>query len=248
MTHSKHAMRGRKTTIAMKPSSIYTSQITILVVVLFVASILAPVADAFRSSTTATYPIVEPLNLPTEGMRRLPLTQHANEITDLPRAATILIEKVTTVTPRRKPKYDLGLGKNKPVVTHTTRAEIMPPTDNDHIFEPTRFLIEHESVRSYPSPMDSKISGSQSRTDNRKNKNLPRVKHRRHSEDVLLIRDPDSITNADAYYKDDNVRHPVIVPIHHFSTGMNGQAEKLDVNTVWVEMMLHNEQKKFLAP
>jgi len=255
MTHSKHTIRSRKTNITMKPSSMHTSKITILLAVLFVASILAPFADAFRSSAMATPPIVEPLNLPTEGTRRLQLTQHTNEITEQPRAATILIEKVTTVTPRRKPKYDLGLGKNKPVVTHTTRAEIMPPTDNNQFLEPTRFLIEHESVRSYPSPMDSEISRSQNRTNdrtigNRKNKNLPRVKHRRQSEDVLLIRDPDSIRNADEddnNYKDGNVRHPVIVPIHRFSTEQNDEAEKLDVNTVWVEMMLHNEQKKFLA-
>jgi hypothetical protein len=233
----------------MKTSSIHTSQITILAVVLIVASILAPFADAFRSSATATPPIVEPLNFQTEGTRRLPRTQHSNEVTEPDAASRIHIEKVTTVTPRRKTKYDLGLGKNKPVITHTTRAQKTPPTDNEFL-EPARFLIEHESVRSYPSPLDSE-SESQSRTNDqtkgkRKNKNLPRVKHRRHSEDVLLIRDPDSIRNADDC-DDCNACHPVIVPIHRFSTGKNGQAEKFDVNTVWVEMMLHNEQKKIFA-
>jgi len=213
----------------MKSSLRITSQI---ILVLIVASILAPFADAFRSSTTATSPIVAPLDVPAERKRQLPRAQ-PNEATEKSSPNKILVEKMTIE--KRKFKYDLGLGKNS--IVKNGRADGKPSADQD--LDPTRFLIEHESVRSYPSPLNSD-SESQSRNNNRTNSNrkkLPKVQHRRHSEDVLCIVDQD-------YCNDDNFDHPVIVPINHCSTGSNGPAAKFDVNTVWVEMMIHNEQKK----
>lgn len=204
-------------------------------------SILAPFADAFRTSARAAPPVLVPLDLPLEGKIRF-LPAQPNDAAEFV-ANTVSVEKVTIT--RTKLKYDLGLGKNKPVANK--RTEETPSTDK--AFDPTRFLIEYESMRSYPSPLDLG-SESQSRNNNRtknKRKNLPKVQHRRHSEDVLYIRDSDYITNGEDNCNDDSFCHPIIVPINHFSVGSNIPATKLDVNTVWVEMMLHNEQKKLCA-
>jgi hypothetical protein len=139
-------------------------------------------------------------------------------------------------------KYDLGLGKNKPVTNKRT-GESSPV---DKSLDPTQFLIEYESIQTYPSPQNlaSQVYSRNSDERKRKRKILPRVQHRRHSEDVLRIRDPDSIVHIDTNCQDDNYCHPIIVPINHIPSENNAPGTKLDVNTVWVEMMLHHEQKK----
>lgn len=205
----------------MKSSSTSISQMLRL----FSVVLLATFADAFRTSATAVPPMVAPLDLPSKDTIRSPQTQ-------------------PTVPTRRKFKYDLGIGKNKPIIN--TRPKETLSTDLD----PARFWSGHESVRSYPSPLDSNfVSNSQTKSNRRKN--LPKVQHRRHSEDVLSIWDPSCAKNGERSDccddNDDNSCHPVIIPTLFSSAGNNVQAAKLDVNTVWVEMMLHNEQKKFVS-
>lgn len=212
---------------------------------LFVAVILTSMpsvfVDAFRSSATATPPDVVPLDLPTKRTRRLTQTQPSGT-SQSSAATTIKYEKQET-TPPRKFKYDLGLGKNKPVTNR--RADETPLTD-DASLDPMRFMIEHEAVSKYPSPLDSNSKTNHQTKSARKN--LPKVQHRRHSEDVLQIQDSPSICNEkDNRSNGDNSLHPVIVPIHRFSAESSAPVTKLDVNTVWVEMMLHNERNKVLG-
>lgn len=157
-------------------------------------------------------------------------------------ATDIAFEKEANTLPTKsKSNYDLGLGKNKPV----TNKRVKEALRVDASLDPTRFLVEHEVVSKYPSPLDSDSNLISSHRPKSDRKNLPKVKHRRHSEDVLRIRDSPSVGNEHSNHNnDDNSRHPVIAPIHRFSTE---SITKLDVNTVWVEMMLHNEQNKVLA-
>jgi hypothetical protein len=105
---------------------------------------------------------------------------------------------------RTKPNYDLGLGKNKPVY-----GEAQSMTD-----DVTKFLLEHESVRPYPSPLLQE-----------KKRPIPKVQLERKSEDTLHIQS----------------RGHTIVP--HISTTSDAQ---LDVNTVWVEMMIYSEKMKLV--
>jgi len=210
----------------MKPSSTTGARIIMLALALLFASIPSAYVDAFRSSATATPPDVVPFDLPT---KRTTLSQPDET------SKTDSVNKINLETPTKSLqlqfKYDLGIGKNKPVInkrvyeTSTTNASI----------DPTQFLVEHEAVSTYPSPMDS---NSNHKTKSAR-KNLPKVNHRRHSEDVLHIRDSHSVRNVENDRSGDNFSHSVIVPIH--------SAAKLDVNTVWVEMMLHNERSKVIA-
>lgn len=209
-------------------------------IVLFVAitTFLAKSAQAFRSSVTTTPPISPSIDLPkeeTSPFRRPKPIKETKSNTD-----TFSIDKVTTF--QSNFKYDLGLGKNKPVTNKRT-GESSPV---DKSLDPTQFLIEYESIQTYPSPQNlaSQVYSRNSDERKRKRKILPRVQHRRHSEDVLRIRDPDSIVHIDTNCQDDNYCHPIIVPINHIPSENNAPGTKLDVNTVWVEMMLHHEQKK----
>jgi len=212
-----------------------------LLLAIILASMPSVFINAFRSSATATPPDVAPLDLPTKRTNLLPRTQ-PDETNQSSAAITIKYEKQETAPPK-KFKYDLGLGKNKPVTN--TRADETPRT-NDKSLNPARFMIEHEAVSKYPSPLDSNSNSSHRTKSSRKN--LPKVQHRRHSEDVLHIRDSPSVRNGhENDNNDDNSRHPVIFPVHRLPTESSASMTKLDVNTVWVEMMLHNEQNKILA-
>jgi len=226
----------------MKSSRQHTAK---FMIILFVSLLIAaPLADAFRSSaTTANHPIYIPFEATKQEKRRLPRRTPTSDENNAPRTTTIVVEKVKTE--RRNLKYDLGLGKNQPVNNDNGNES----SSSKQRSPPTQFLVEHESVRPYPSPLNL---GSQSESSNNRNeaksrrKNLPKVQPRRQSKDVFHIRDPTHMGNT----KDNNAfgQHPVIVPINHSSVGRNNNepAVKFDLNTVWVEMMLHSEHKKLI--
>jgi len=211
----------------------HTYQITELI--LIVASIFVPLADAFRFSATVGLPIPPPFDLAIESKKQLQRIQ-------IGKVAQERAGGVSQATAsRRKLKYDLGLGKNKPV--NNERAGETTPGDND--LEPTQFLIEHESVRPYPSPLnfDSELERRSTNHSRKNRKNLPKIQHRRHSEDVLQIQDVRVIGNPLDDYIDGNWCYPIIIPVNAISAVGNAPVEKLDLNTIWVEMMLHNERK-----
>mmetsp|Transcript_28140 Transcript_28140/g.60331 ORF Transcript_28140/g.60331 Transcript_28140/m.60331 type:complete len:248 (+) Transcript_28140:566-1309(+) len=213
-----------------------------IIIVLIVALMLPQSIDAFRSSVTAKPPIVTPLDIPKEGLgRAAPRTQSVEAKEPLSsNQNTIPVPKPTT-----KPKkytYDLGLGKNKPV--HNKKIDDENKASAVEKSDPAQFLIDHESVRPYPSPMDT---SSDSQRKSNKRKNLPKVQPKRHSEDVLQIRDPVGTVSTEDRSNGERIRHPVIVSINRSTVGRHEPSAKLDVNTVWVEMMLHNEHKKQLS-
>lgn len=211
----------------------------IAALLLISASTFVPFANAFRPSATANAPIVPTFDLTIEGDNQ----SQPIQIRQVAEANSVGISLNQATAIPRKFKYDLGLGKNKPVTKQ--RVGETPSGDND--FDPTQFLIEHESIRSFPSPLDFESESHSSSTSNSKNKrkNLPKVQHRRHSEDVLYIQDAHSSRNPMDDCNDGNSFYPVILPINKFSAGSSVSVQKLDINTIWVEMMLHDEQKKF---
>ena len=222
----------------MKQSSINKGRRLILAWLLVLVFISSPFADAFRSSATATPPDVVPLDLPAKQMRILPKTQ-PEELRKAEAISTIQGDGQHS-TVRRKVTYDLGLGKNKPVINK--RAEETKPTDVSP--DPAQFMIQHDAVNKLPSPLDA-ASKSDAHSKSAR-KNLPKVNHRRHSEDVLHIRDFPAVRKNDQndHRNDEKTSHPTIGR----TTTFPGATEaKLDVNTVWVEMMLHNERNKMLA-
>lgn len=215
--------------------SITSSREIIMILTFFVAStIFVPFVEAFRSSITASTPILTSFE---------PSKQEAQH--------AVLSEEVVSEK-KFKYVYDLGVGKNPPVINKYARDEL--PSLNREV-DPTQFLIEHESVRPYPSPLDLD-SRLQKRTGKNQNelkqsdrKSLPKVHHRRHSDDIFRIQDP--ICNRNA--QNTNQKHkcsclPTIVPMKpKNSVGSNAKAIKLDPNTVWVEMMLHHEHSKTIS-
>jgi len=132
--------------------------------------------------------------------------------------------------PIKKPKYDLGIGKNKPVIKFDPGSLSHEPY-NENAGE---FIIEHEAVREYPAPSSEALQA----TAVPKKTNLPKVQPRRRAQDLLAIHHhPNGVSD----------NHPVMVPIRNLPVQPEAfEPLKLDPNTIWVEMMLHDELTKLV--
>jgi hypothetical protein len=137
----------------------------------------------------------------------------------------------------KKPKYDLGIGRNKVV---NFDMAVSPGNQNNQYVKDAvgvgKYIVEHEGVQEFPSPIrEGMIEPVPSAT---KWQVLPKVHPSRKVSDLFDI---SSLT-------DDAL--PVMIARYDSSTAFeHGMVEplKLDPNTVWVEMMLHDEIHKLVS-
>jgi hypothetical protein len=141
----------------------------------------------------------------------------------------------------KTPKYDLGIGKNPPVNFHAA-----PPSQQQHERERNygiagEFIVDHVGIQKFPSPQLRDNHTELPQSIPQKKKVLPRVQPIRKVTEFLDIQQwSDSGTQT----------LPVMMPIHDSSAiTFNDRAEplKLDPNTIWVEMMLHDEMTKLVT-
>ena len=125
----------------------------------------------------------------------------------------------------KKPRYDMGIGKNQPVLTSSVASMSMPASDvsgNDG-----QFINDYESVRTFPAPS--------SPTGKPQKNVLPKVQPRRNAQDLLDIQPfGDAIATGS---------RPMMIPV----LGNDPEPITLDPNTIWVEMMLHDEMNKLAS-
>ena len=144
--------------------------------------------------------------------------------------------------------YDLGLGKNPPVVKHKSRNQELLEggvfEEHRNTYQAVEFLKEHQPTRDYPSPLDEVIpaplktqvstNDMESKSHSKLSSKMPRprrngkptVQPKRALEDILIILDETKdVLEAEI--------PTMIMPSTH----------QLDVNSIWVEMLLHDQQK-----
>jgi hypothetical protein len=121
-------------------------------------------------------------------------------------------------TGTRQP-YDLGLGKNAPV---NCSKENLWSCSTDDPYKAVRYLVEHHGVIELPSPLQKNDE------DQRKDKQQQTIVHSRFSDDVLFI--------------DASNKHPIALIRKDLELNV-----ELDVNTIWVEMLIHEQQAKFAS-
>ena len=150
--------------------------------------------------------------------------------------------------------YNLGIGKNPPVYGKSSKFNANNPIDVRE--STTQYWIEHEATREYPSPQllveaslsrphqslssSSSLSTPQSASTKR-SPPLSTVQPKRRSQDALHIQHPRTSTTASTRDAATGFQPAAVVLLPSIHRTSNAQ---LDVNTVWVEMMLHNEQMK----
>jgi hypothetical protein len=138
--------------------------------------------------------------------------------------------------------YNLGIGRNTPVNQKKKSGYLPRISRRTDTHEACRYLIDHEAVNSITQCQKQLAQNPEhavaehstftpAKIQGQKNIKQGKTKHgihyRRGSEDVLVIRE----------------RHPDET-VYHPTTVRRLTSDKLDVNTVWVEMMVHSEQMK----
>lgn len=138
-----------------------------------------------------------------------------------------VVERQTTP----KSMYDLGIGKNKPVVVARRSSDddsaATSAAKPRSVLEATQYWNEHQSVREYPCPQTNVDIFAAAKPAK---KVLPVVHPTRHSYDELNILQTDH--DQSHQNKPIMVRSETSAPV------------QLDVNTAWVEMLIHHEQLK----
>eukprot|EP00980_Cylindrotheca_fusiformis_P026624 scaffold16662_cov112-Cylindrotheca_fusiformis.AAC.2 len=175
--------------------------------------------------------------------------------------------------PKKSYSYDLGLGRNSPLSEDP--ANDVPTTTN--VYQAAQYLMEYESDHDFPSPYETssyaetiiqvppplpqeestlaasktKKTRTKSTQSKRKKPAPPKVQPKRHLEDVLFILTHDNQNNANSngdqasqqqsqqQPQQNEQRLPVMV--------QPGNSQ-LDLNSIWVEMLLHDQQSATSAP
>ncbi|CAJ1963456.1 unnamed protein product [Cylindrotheca closterium] len=167
--------------------------------------------------------------------------------------------------------YDMGIGKNEPLDTddatdHTVLPESIVSEDDD-IYGAAQFMAQYESTNKFPSPLDDSssqrhqhhhhqtaehintVKAAQTKTNSNKKKSLPKVQFKRQLEDVLYILTDDLSEHATASTASGeldpstNRNHRPVMMIQESSSN-----RQLDINSVWVEMLIHHQQNIGAAP
>lgn len=125
-------------------------------------------------------------------------------------------EKSVSSRTRRLQKYDLGLGKNPPVVGGVKAREEAAFTD---VYEAARFWVEHEAAVDFPSPHDSYRH------------------HRYYQQHQQPQQDSELTTEAPKERRDVAAVRPAS------NERRAARKEKVELNTVWVEMMIREQRQ-----
>ncbi|CAB9500671.1 expressed unknown protein [Seminavis robusta] len=140
---------------------------------------------------------------------------------------------VTSTQQPCRATYDLGLGKNAPV-THSSGSNLYTAESDSRVLEATKYWSEYESVREFPSPQSQQVVAYRSAVPetNKKMRKTVLLHPKRTMQDSLTI-----VPNAARQKLRTSTGQPVPMMVQ-------SDASQLDVNSVWVEMLIHSEQQK----
>lgn len=159
-----------------------------------------------------------------------------------------VVSELRTALPQSRARYSLGLGKNGPV--GSVRADGLRPwqhNSQDNTYDAAKYLIEHEAVVEYPSPLHRlsqrpafvPAAPSSDISSNAKPRAL--LRPRRFSPELIDIQQhPDRTTQPLAFAATTSPDGPS----SHDSQRRRPQWE---LNTPWVEMLIHDQQLQFQA-
>jgi hypothetical protein len=145
---------------------------------------------------------------------------------------------VVAVEANNKPQkvsYDLGLGKNQPVHGGKRNTQHQHQANTNNV---VRHMVQYESARPYPSPLVQRVMQEEQTAPAvaaaapvlpKKKRSLPKVQLERKAQDVLKIHMQHHHHNME-----DDSSLPTMV----------GKHQHMDLNTVWVEMWIHNQQQE----
>lgn len=198
-------------------SSTQKSTIRLLSIVLALLSSSPAALGYTRSTSPNNRPFVHPIGL--------------EQIRQAPQQKISPTKKVVVTHSKAKMKrasYDLGIGKNPPVV-HGQPSHSPPTNTYVNIEESTRFWVEYEATQEFPAPIVETP--------------VPKVQPKRRTKDALHIQHP-PVNNRRASTSGTSSSENGEKLLGSVPSMRRISNDQLDVNTAWVEMMLHSEQMK----
>lgn len=134
--------------------------------------------------------------------------------------------------PARNTSYDLGLGKNQPVVSKKTTNVDSVESNKADVSSTVMYWSKHESVRNFPSPLEEReVKYDLPTAPTKKTRTVMPINPIRHVADSLPIIP--------------NTRSEQSAAVRGQPLMMRSDSSQMDVNTAWVEMLIHSEQRKF---
>jgi hypothetical protein len=188
----------------------------------------------YVASVPISRPSPQVFHLPDIELTILPPVDASIEVSQLPaemKPTSMPFDASATISRPQKRSYDLGLGKNSPVTRASSTKDDMGVT-GDKVFQATQYWSEYESVRDFPSPQSQMTVEFEKRSPNTKKtrKQVPLHLKRAVQDSLTFL----PSTGLDAG------RIPSMLP--KLPVMVHSDSSQLDVNSVWVEMLIHSEQ------
>jgi hypothetical protein len=136
---------------------------------------------------------------------------------------------------RPRVTYGLGLGKNQPVTGASTTANTKTSEDTpEDVYHAVQFWTGHKTVHNIPSPYENLKRAEKLMADAQSQSQPTKPKSSfRHIVPTRLAEDVVSISNH--HHVGEESRGPTMI----------GNVQAMDLNTPWVEMLIHEQQLKF---
>jgi hypothetical protein len=212
---------------------IHTSTMKLLAIVLTLSS----AAQGYTRSTTTNRTFVRRIEIEKiHTLERVTPPAIQKVVVPSPSNENTKAKETSATEAPTRATYDFGIGKNKPVYGKASHSSSL--TTNT-IEEAAKYWVEHEAIQEFPSPISAapqEESFTKPTTASKQRPAVPKVQPKRRTKDALHIEHPplNDETRSQAA--------PAAVPSMRRTSSV-----QLDVNTAWVEMMLHSEQMKTLA-
>jgi hypothetical protein len=221
--------------------------------ILFAAMVAIKQPNGYLYAAQAFSPSVAHHRMSTPTVLTRPTS--ALSYVDASSAEALSHSQAPTTTAQR---YSLGLGRNGPVFPikslsplHAQRLE----SQWDNLAQATQYLVEHESVRSFPAPLvPPPLKATTTTTISIKTSHPPLIPSRITDDSILRIRQvPTSLfANLESLTGAATLRSSGGAAIGSSATTTIAHAASMrrnefDLNTAWMELLIHEQQQKHAA-
>jgi hypothetical protein len=182
-------------------------------------------SSSYTTSSLSPLASSEPQIIATPSTMRKPNPVETNISQVLP------LQQQQQQSESRRVTYALGLGKNQPVLGASTRtANIVTSEETaEDVYQAVQFWTGHKAVRNIPSPYENLKIAEKLMTDaqSKPKSSLRHIVPTRLAQDLLSI--------SNHHHVGEESRGPTMI----------GNVQAMDLNTPWVEMLIHEQQLKF---
>ena len=135
----------------------HSIQRTMRTTLLPIATLSIYTVHGYVTSAPISRPLPQAFHLPDIQLTVLPTADTPNVVTAQRKPRSVSFDVSETSSGPQKQSYDLGLGRNGPVVKQLSSKETFGIAENNVVpTTPTQYWSEYEAVRNFPSPQSQR--------------------------------------------------------------------------------------------